>query len=156
MDAVLAVTPNDEDNLIICQLAKFDFGIERTLALVNDPDNEKVFQQLGVATAFSTTHMISNLIEQRAGFEEIVSLLSVGEGKVNVTEVVLTASSPVLGKSLMEIGLPDDALVACILRAGRPLIPRGPTILTANDRLILVTLPEHHGPTLKLLTGSTV
>jgi trk system potassium uptake protein TrkA len=156
MDAVLAVTPNDEDNLIICQLAKHDFGIEKTLALVNDPDNEKVFQQLGVTTAFSTAHMISSLIEQRAGFEDIVTLLSVGEGKVNVTELVLTGSSPVLGKSLMEIGLPDDALVACILRHGKPLIPRGPTVLSADDRLILVTLPEHHGPTLKMLTGSAV
>ena len=156
MDAVLAVTPNDEDNLIICQLAKLDFGVERTLALVNDPDNEKVFQQLGVATAFSTTHIISNLIEQRAGFEEIVSLLSVGEGKVNVTEVILPADSPVLGKSLTEIGLPPDSLIACVLREGQPLIPRGPTILLAYDRLILVTLPENLGPTLKLLTGSTV
>jgi len=156
MDAVLAVTPNDEDNLIICQLAKLNFGVERTLALVNDPDNEQVFQQLGVTTAFSTTRMISSLIEQRASLEEIVGLFSVAEGKVNVTEVILTKSSPVLGKSLMEINLPANCLIACILRNSEPVIPRGATTLCANDRLVLITLPENHGPVLKLLTGNNI
>jgi trk/ktr system potassium uptake protein len=156
MDAVLAVTPNDEDNLIICQLAKLNFGVEKTLALVNDPDNEQIFQQLGVTTAFSTTRMLSNLIEQRAGFEEIVGLFSVAEGKVNVTEVALTQNCPVLGKSLVEIHLPADSLIACILRNNEPVIPRGATTLCADDRLVVITLPENHGPVLKLLTGSTV
>ncbi|MFZ2147896.1 MAG: NAD-binding protein [Sedimentisphaerales bacterium] len=156
MDAVLAVTPNDEDNLVICQLAKLNFGVQRTLALVNDPDNEQVFRQLGVTTAFSTTRMISSLIEQRARFEEIVGLFSVAEGKVNVTEVALTKNSPVLGKSLMEINLPVDCLIACILRDNNPVIPRGATTLCTNDRLVLITLPEKHGPVLKLLTGSNI
>jgi trk system potassium uptake protein TrkA len=156
MDAVLAVTPNDEDNLVVCQLAKLNFGIQRTLALVNDPDNEEVFQQLGVSTAFSTTHIISSLIEQRTGFDEIVGLFSVAEGKVNVTEVILSENSPVLGKSLMEIELPENSLVACILRNNEPIIPRGTTKLNVEDRLILITMPENHGQVLKFLTGSTV
>jgi len=156
MDAVLAITPNDEDNLIICQMAKLNFGVQKTLALVNDPDNEQVFQELGVTTAFSTTRMISGLIEQRTGLEEIVSLFSVAEGKVNVTEVALTKNSPVLGKSLMEINLPTNCLIACILRDGTPVIPRGGTTLCAGDRLVLITLPENHGPVLKMLTGSNI
>lgn len=156
MDAVLAVTPNDEDNLIICQLARLNFGVENTLALVNDPDNEKIFQQLGVTTAFSTTHMISSLIEQRAGFEEIVGLFSVAKGKVNVTEVALTENSPVLGKALMDIDLPANCLIACILRNDEPVIPRGSTILRCGDQLVLITLPENHGPALKLLTGDAI
>lgn len=154
MDAVLAVTPNDEDNLVICQLAKLNLGVQRTLALVNDPDNEQVFQQLGITTAFSTTSIISSLIEQRTGLEEIVGLFSVAEGKVNVTEVLLPNDSPVLDKSLMEIELPGDSLIACILRNSTPIIPRGTTKLSARDRLILITLPDNHGQTLKLLTGS--
>lgn len=156
MDAVLAVTPNDEDNLVICQLAKLNFGIQRTLALVNDPDNEGVFQQLGVSTAFSTTHIISSIIEQRTGLEEIVGLFSVAEGKVNVTEVTLSENSPVLGKSLMELKLPENSLIACILRNKKPIIPRGTTKLNIEDRLITITMPENHGEVLKFLTGSTV
>ena len=156
MDVVLALTPNDEDNLVICQLAKLNFGVEKTLALVNDPDNEQVFQQLGVTTAFSTTRMISSLIEQRAGFEEIVGLFSLEEGKVNVTEIMLTKNSPVVGKTLMEINLPANCLIACILRDNEPVIPRGGTTLCVNDRLVLITVPESHGPVLKLLTGSNI
>ena len=156
MDAVLAVTPNDEDNLVICQLAKMNFGVERTLALVNDPDNEEVFQQLGVTTAFSTTHIISSLIEQRTGLEDIVGLFSVAEGKVNITEVILKDDSPVLNKSLMELELPEDSLIACILRDSSPIIPRGSTKLHAQDRLVLITMPENHGQVLKILTGSEV
>lgn len=156
MDAVLAVTPNDEDNLIICQLAKLDFAVDKTLALVNDPENEQVLQNLGVTTAFSTTRMISSLIEQRAGFEDIVGLFSVAKGKVNVTEVALMEDSPVVGKSLVEINLPSDCLIACLLRDDEPIIPRGATTLDAGDRLVLITLPENHGPVLKLLTGDTL
>ena len=156
MDAVLAITPNDEDNLIICQLAKLNFGIEKTLALVNDPGNEDIFRQLGVTTAFSTTRMISSLIEQRAGLEEIVSLFPVAEGKVNITEVTLPEGSPVIGKSLTEIKLPGDCLIGCILRSDETVIPRGETILNADDRLVLITLPENHGPVLKLLMGNNI
>lgn len=156
MDAVLAITPNDEDNLIICQMAKLNFGVGRTLALVNDPDNEEVFQQLGITTAFSTARMISSLIEQRTGLEEIVGLFSVAEGKVNVTEVVLTGKSPVIGKSLMEVSLPGNSLIACVLRGGEAIIPRGGTTLSANDRVVLVTVPETHGQVLKMLTGSNI
>lgn len=156
MDAVLAVTPNDEDNLVICQLASLDFGVKRTLALVNDPDNEQVFQQLGVTTAFSTTHILSSLIEQRTGLEDIVGLFSVAEGKVNVTEVILPDDSPVLEKSLMEIELPEDSLIACILRGKEPIIPRGSTKLCKQDRLIVITMPENHGQAMKLLTGDDV
>ncbi len=156
MDAVLAITPNDEDNLIICQLAKLNFGIEKTLALVNDPGNEDIFRQLGVTTAFSTTRMISSLIEQRAGLEEIVSLFPVAENKVNITEVALPKESPVVGKSLTEIKLPGDCLIGCILRDNEAVIPRGETILNADDRLVLITLPENHGPVLKLLMGNNI
>jgi trk system potassium uptake protein TrkA len=156
MDAVLAVTPNDQDNLVVCQLAKRNFAVQRTLALVNDPDNEQVFQQLGVTTAFSTTHMISSLIEQRAGFEEIVGLFSLAEGQINVTEVILPDSCPVLGKSLVETELPENSLIACILRNNKPIIPRGATKLCAQDRLILITMHENHGRVLRLLTGSDI
>jgi trk system potassium uptake protein TrkA len=133
-----------------------NYGIQKTLALVNDPDNEQVFQELGVTTAFSTTRMISNLIEQRTGLDEIIGLFSVAEGKVNVTEVVLTKNAPILGKSLMELNLPANCLIACILRENEAVIPRGGTTLCANDRLVLITLPENHGPVLKMLTGSRI
>jgi trk system potassium uptake protein TrkA len=151
-DAVLAVTPNDQDNLVICQLSDKRFRVRRTLALVNDPDNEEVFRKIGIS-AFSTTRIITNLIEQKAGFEEITNLIPVGEGKVNVTEVVLRENARISGKLLRQIDLPESCLIASILRGGQPIIPRGGTALEAGDRLIVITLPENHATVLRMLVG---
>jgi trk system potassium uptake protein TrkA len=153
-DVVLAVTPNDQDNLVICQLADLRFGVPRTLALVNDPENELVFRELGIA-AVSTTRILSQLIEQRAGFEEIINLIPIDEGRVNLTEIVLRENAPVIGRSLMEIELPENSLVAYIIRKEQSVVPRGPTVLQVQDRLIVISLPENHGQVLKVLTGSS-
>ncbi|MBU4262820.1 MAG: TrkA family potassium uptake protein [Proteobacteria bacterium] len=153
-DAVLAITPNDQDNLIICQLASLKFGVPRAVALANDPDNAEVFEKLGVS-AFSTTHIVGSLIEQRASLEQIINLLPVGEGLVNVTEIVLDAGSPVAGKVLKDIDLPDNALIAVVIRDNQPIVPRGANDLRAGDRLVLITLPENHGTVLKSFTGES-
>jgi trk system potassium uptake protein TrkA len=151
-DAVLAITSNDQDNLVICQLASLQFGVPRAVALANDPENAEVFDKLGVS-AFSTTHIVSSLIEQRASLEQITNLLPVGEGRVNVTEIILDADSPVAGKLLKDIDLPENALVAVVIRNNQPIVPRGANQLLGGDRLVLITLPENHGPVLKAFTG---
>jgi trk system potassium uptake protein TrkA len=151
-DVVLAITPNDQDNLVICQLASIQFGVPRAIALANDPDNAEIFEKLGV-TAFSTTHIVGSLIEQRASLEQIINLLPVGEGRVNVTEIVLDADSPVAGKLLKDIVLPENALVAVVIRASQPIVPRGSNQLLAGDRIVLITLPENHGSVLNAFTG---
>ncbi|MGX9364546.1 NAD-binding protein [Desulfoplanes sp. PS50] len=151
-DALLAITPNDQDNLIICQLAAIKFGVPRAVALANDPDNAGIFEKLGVS-AFSTTQIVGSLIEQQASLEPILNLLPVGEGQVNVTELVLEANSPVVGKHLKDIDLPDNALIAVVIRNNQPIIPRGENDLQTDDRVVLITLPENHGPVLKTLTG---
>lgn len=151
-DAVLAVTPNDEDNLVICQLASLQYEVPRTIALANDPDNTEIFEKLGIS-AFSTTQIIAKLIEERASLEQITNLLPVAEGRVIVTEIVLDAKSPVVARLLKDIVMPPNALVAVIIRDDRPIIPRGENDLMPGDRVVLITLPENHGPVLRLFTG---
>ncbi|WP_373500826.1 TrkA family potassium uptake protein [Desulfococcus sp.] len=150
-DAVLAITPADPDNLVICQLASLQFGVPRVVALANDPDNVEVFEKLGVS-AFSTTRIVGSLIEQRASLDQIINLLPVGEGRVNVTEIVLDAHSPVAGKLLKEIDLPENALIAVVIRDNQPIIPRGASNLLAGDRVVLITLPENHGKVIRAFT----
>jgi trk system potassium uptake protein TrkA len=151
-DAVIAITPNDQDNLVICQVAALQCGVPRILAMANDPENAEVFQKLGIP-AFSTTQIIGNLIQERASLDEVMNLLPIGEGKVNVTEIVLTPESPVAGKHLKDIMLPDNALVAVVIRNGQAIVPRGDNQLLQGDRVILITLPENHGTVLKSFTG---
>lgn len=151
-DVVLAITSHDQDNLVICQLASLQFGVPRAVALANDPENAEVFQKLGVS-AFSTTHIIGSLIAQRASLDQITNLLPVAEGRVNITEIVVDAGFPVADRLLKEIDLPENALVAVVIRDQEAIVPRGATRLLAGDRVVLITLPENHGPTLKAFTG---
>jgi trk system potassium uptake protein TrkA len=151
-DVLLAVTPHDQDNLVICQLGDKRFHIPRTLALVNDPDNEEVFQKLGIITAFSTTKIISSLIEQRTAIDGITNLMPVAEGRINVTEIELKATASLAGQSLNTIGMPGNSLIACIMRNDQPIIPSGATVLQAGDKLITITQPENHGQIIKMFT----
>lgn len=152
-EVVLSLTEQDEDNLIACQIAKKKFGIPRTIALVNDPDNKKIFEKSGITVAFSATQIISNLIEQQTGSEDIKTLIPVAEGKVNLTEITLQEKAPAVGKTLQELKLPKGTLIACILRKEEVIVPRGETILKAGDRLISIGQPEKYGQMLRSLSG---
>lgn len=152
-DVVIAATGRDQDNLVICQLAKMRFGVSRVLCLVNDPDHEEAFERLGVP-AFSLTGVFTALIEQRAAFAEITTLFPAIGGRVNVSEVTLTADSPMVGRRLSDLSLPTDSLVACVVRGEETIVPRGATELREGDHLLLVTHPESHGRALRLVTGN--
>lgn len=152
-DVLLSLTPYDPDNLITCQLAQKLYGVPRILALVNDPDNEEVFRQLGIKEVFSATRLIGSLIEGRTVFDEITELFPADEGRLHVTEVVLGGAAPAAGKTLRELELPPDSLVACIIRDGRAIVPGGEDRLHVADRLILISLPQNQEGILRTLVG---
>lgn len=154
-DIVIALTPHDQDNLIACQIAKKFYGVPRTMALVNDPENEPVFEQLGITMAFSATKVIASLIEQQAHFEDITTLMPIAHGRINVTDIRLDADSPSVGKSLAELELSEGSLVACIIRDDEVIVPRGNTHLLVDDHLILISNPEHQEEDLLILCGVT-
>jgi trk system potassium uptake protein TrkA len=147
------LTSYDEDNLVACQIAKKRYGVPRTIALVNDPEHQSVFEQLGITVAFSRIELLVNLLEQQTDFEQIKKLIPVAEGKVDVAEITLVQDSPVVGKTLQELQLPQGSLIGCILRAGEVIVPSGSTILQATDRLILICQPEHYSQFLLTLIG---
>ncbi len=151
-DAVLAITESDQANLVTCQLASRMFGVKRIVALANDPDNEAVFVRLGVPS-FSTANIIGSLVVQIASTELVTNLLPVCSGRVLMTEVVLSAGSPILGKTLKDLSLPDDSLVAVIIRNGEPIVPSGLSRMLEGDTVVLMTLPENHGQVLRTFTG---
>ena len=155
-DVLLSLTSQDEDNLVACQIAKKRYGVPRTIALVNDPEHQQVFEQLGITVAFSPIELLANLIEQQTDFEELKNLIPVAEGKVSVAEIALNHDSPAVGKTLQELELRPGTLIGCILREGEVIVPSGWTSLQVADRLILISQPEHYGQFLRILTGEEV
>ncbi|HPV38064.1 MAG TPA: TrkA family potassium uptake protein [Candidatus Hydrogenedentes bacterium] len=151
-DVVIAATPHDHDNLAICQIASARFGVPQVLALVNDPDNEKIFGDLGTP-AVSATRIMIDMVERRAAFGEISALLPLGEGRLTLAEVELGPAAPVIEKRVMDIDLPPDPLLVSVLRGKTNIIPHGQTVLQRGDRVIVITSPESHGPALRTLTG---
>lgn len=141
-DTVLALTSHDQDNLIICQIASRLYKVPRTIALVNDPENEGIFQKLGITVAFSATRIIASMIEQQASLEDVIGLMSLAEGKINLIDVRLDEAAPAVGKYLQEIPLSQSTLVACIIREGKAIIPRGSHQLLANDHILLISQPD--------------
>jgi trk system potassium uptake protein len=153
-EILVSLLPQDEDNLIACQIAARMFGVPRTVALINDPENEAVFRQLGVSVAISAAQIIATLIEEEAGFEDIVNLMPLAHGKIHVTEITLGRDSPALGRSLRELALPENSLVACIIRGDQVIIPRGASRLSLYDHLLVVTQPDNHGEVIRHLAGN--
>ncbi len=153
---ILSVTHHDQDNLVACQIAKKRFGVSRTIALVNDPDYQEVFLKLGVTVAFSATQILATLIEQQADFDEIKSLIPIAQGQLSVTELTLPVDSPAVGQRLANLTLPEGSLVACILRQGEVIVPRGWSHLQAADRLIVISQPQNYEQVFQILTGEEV
>jgi trk system potassium uptake protein TrkA len=152
-DVLLSLTAYDPDNLVACQIAQQVFGVPRTMALVNDPDNEEVFRQLGIPLVFSATRVIGSLIEGHTVFDEITNLFPAAEGQVQVTEIELPEGAPAAGRTLQALDLPQDSLVAAIIRDRQVIVPHGDTQLRVSDHLILIALPEYQEQIVRALTG---
>jgi len=152
-DAVLALMANDEDNLAVCQIAGRLYQVPRTIALVNDPENEEIFQRLDVSVAISATRVLSTLLGEHAGFEEVAKIVSLAEGNVSVSEFILRESAPAAGKTVKTVELPAEALIGGIVRDGKVLIPKGGTKLLAGDRLVVIATQESLDDALRCLAG---
>ena len=122
-DVVVAVTGDDEDNLVICQLAKSKFQVPRAISKVNNPENDAIFKALGIDTTVSSTRIIFNLIEQQIETDLIIPLAPLQRGNIEIVEIDLGPDSPVLGKRIGNIGLPENALVISIVRDGHAILP---------------------------------
>ncbi len=135
-DVIAAVTGDDEDNLVICQMAKQKFNAPRTVARVNDPANQVLFQRLGIDTTVSSTQIIFNLIEQQIEPGEVIPLGALQSGNIEVVTISVSERSPVLGRTIKDLPLPGDALIISVLRHDNALLPQGDTQFEVGDTVI--------------------
>ncbi|MDD5465623.1 MAG: NAD-binding protein [Candidatus Omnitrophica bacterium] len=152
-DVVAAVTGDDEDNLVICQLAKEKFNLQRTVGRVNNPDNEHTFSELGIDVPVDSTKIIAKIIEEEVSFSDFVNLMSFKRGKLAIVRVDLPSDAPVINKQLKDINLPKDAVLVSIVRGEEVILPKGDTVLKAGDDVIALTLIGNEPQLLSLLAG---
>jgi trk system potassium uptake protein TrkA len=152
-DVVTAVTCDDEDNLIICQLAKELFGTKRTVGRVNNPDNEHVFSELGIDVPVDATMLIAKIIEEEVSFSDFVNLMSFKRGKLAIVRVDLSADSPAINQKLKDMALPKDSVLVSIVRGEEVIVPKGDTVLQAGDDIIALTMVGNESQLINFLLG---
>jgi trk system potassium uptake protein TrkA len=153
-DIVAAVTGDDEDNLVVCQMAKHHFSVPRAIARVNNPKNEELFRHLGVDDLISPTRTILGAIEQDIPVHELLHLAELEGGDLEVLEAQIEAGSPAVGRRSREITLPDGCSLFILIRdeVAQPIRPE--TVFQAGDKVIAITRTECEAELRKELIGS--
>jgi len=140
-DLVVAVTGDDEDNIIISQVAKLKFGVPKVVARVNNPFNQPTFDLLGVENTVCATTAMLNLIMHELPTHKFVHLLSLKREQVEVVELEVGEDSPFAEKYVQDIDLPEGVVLAAIVRAGHALVARGSTEILPGDYVLCLLPP---------------
>lgn len=145
-EVVVAVTGDDEDNLVTSLLAKQEYGVPRVLARVNHPDNEWLFtEQWGVDAAVSPPHILTAMVEEEVTVGDLVRLLPLERGRISIVEMTVPSDSPNAGRPLYELRLPPDAAIVAVIREGHVVIPQPETVVSGGDEVLALAVPESEG-----------
>jgi trk system potassium uptake protein len=140
-DLVIAVTGDDEDNMLICQVAKEKYLCQRIVARVNNPRNLQHFQLLGIRPAVSATDLILRLIEHEVPKYGLVQLLALEGERLEIIELEVADDAPAAGRRVDEVSLPEGSLIISVLREGAGFVPKSDTIIEAGDEVLLILDP---------------
>jgi trk system potassium uptake protein TrkA len=140
-DLVIAVTGDDEDNMLICQVAKEKYLVQRIVARVNNPRNLQHFKLLGIQPAVSATDLILRLIEHEVPQYGLVQLLALEEERLEIIELEVGEGSVAAGSRVADVTLPDGSLIISVLRAGTGFVPKADTVIEAGDEVLLILDP---------------
>jgi trk system potassium uptake protein len=140
-DLVIAVTGDDEDNILICQVAKEKYGVQRIVARVNNPRNLQHFKLLGIQPAVSATDLILRLIEHEVPEYGLVQLLALEEERLEIIELEVGQGSSAAGRRVQDVVLPDGSLIISVLRNGTGFVPKADSVIEAGDQVLLILDP---------------
>jgi trk system potassium uptake protein TrkA len=140
-DLVVAVTGDDEDNIIVCQVAKEKYGVEKSIARVNDPRNQPHFDMVGINLTVSATATILALIEHELPEHQLVKLLDLHREGLEIVEFAIEAGSPAAGRPVRDLNLPNKSRLISVTRDGRAEIAIGDTELRPGDLVMAILEP---------------
>lgn len=141
-DLVIAVTGDDEDNLVICQMAKERFKVPKTIARVNNPRNDDLFVRLGIDVTVSPTRTILHMIEAEIPHHTIVPLMTLTRAGLSLVELTVPPDSPAAGNSLQALNLPPSVNIALVVRGDQNITPTGDTVIEPEDRIFALVTQE--------------
>ena len=140
-DLVIAVTGDDEDNMLICQVAREKYEVARIVARVNNPRNLQHFKLLGIQPAVSATDLILRLIEHEVPEYGLVQLLALEEERLEIIELEVAPGSVAAGRRVADVSLPDGSLIISVLRHGTGFVPKADSVINAGDQVLLILDP---------------
>jgi len=155
-EVLAAVTGDDEDNLVACQMAKVKFQVPRTIARVNNPKNQGIFEKLGIDVTVSATNILLALIEQEIPRHAMVNLISLKQAGMEIVEVEIPDQSPVVGKALREMRLDKDMHISVVLRGNDTITPAADTQLLTGDKVYALIREADENEFRALLVGDAV
>ncbi len=152
-DVVVAASGDDKVNLVVSLLAKTEYGVPRTVARVNNPKNEWMFDEAwGVDVAVSTPRLMTALVEEAVSIGDLVRIFTFQQSHANMVELTLPSDTPVAGTLVGDLEWPDDTVLVAIIRDERPIAPSRDDTLEANDELMFITVPESEDALQRLLS----
>lgn len=152
-DLLIAMTPQDEDNLVICQLSKKLYGVRKTFATVSNPQNVELFKALGIDNVISSAYYVSRIIEEMALKNDLATSIKMEASGIGIFEVQLKKDYPVCGKPIHLIPLPDKTLIAYIIRGRHYIVPTGKTLMLNDDRVIFICPKNDSTHVMEIITG---
>ncbi|MBU2536394.1 MAG: TrkA family potassium uptake protein [Chloroflexi bacterium] len=153
-DMFVAVTGDDEDNLVACQVAKHKFNVPRTIARIRNPQNEAIFKKLGIDVTVSATNIILEAIEKEVPTHPLTHLMTRADKGLEIVEIRIPPDSKTIGKPIKEVPLPEGTKLALVIPMDRkPSIPNPNTVLREGDQIIALTTPELEEELRSKLTG---
>jgi trk system potassium uptake protein TrkA len=151
-EVVIAVAGRDQDNYVICKMARRLFNVQRSVARINDPRNEDLFRIEGVDTLISVTSMVSKAIEYEVVPHAIKTLFTWHQ-RMSMLELDLPEGAPVAGLPIRKLDFPPNSILAAIWRGGEPIIPDGNTVLQPGDELFAITVKGNEELLKRMLVG---
>ncbi|MDR2616160.1 MAG: NAD-binding protein [Oscillospiraceae bacterium] len=152
-DIAIAMTARDDDNLVICELCKKSFGVKKTVALISDPSKTEFFYRMGIDSVVCEITSVTSIIEQQAFLDEIATLVPIGDGRIKISQIPIPDGAPAADCRVMDVSLPKNVLIGCIMRGGTGMIPRGDSVIHAGDVLVLISSDEHETAAVHALAG---
>ena len=152
-DIAITMHDHDADNLVTCELCKKVYGVAKTISLVSDVKRKVVFDAMGIDSVISATNLIAQTLEQQTLTDQLSRVVPTVDGRIRISEIVVSEKSKVIGKTLADIPLPGQTIIGCIIRNNEVIIPSGSTSIHPGDNVLLITTSEKEDEAVRTIAG---